>query len=140
MSDRRFFDTNILVYSRDLSEPVKHEIAFDVVREAWEDRSGRISTQVLNEFYVTVTQKLDPGLSTDEAWIDINALAAWQPVAIDMECLRTARQVQLRHDTSWWDALIIAAAYLSESRILLSEDLNHGQVYMDIEVVNPFLS
>ena len=138
MSDRRFFDTNILVYSRDLSEPAKYKIAQGTVRDAWEDKSGRISTQVLNEYFVTVTQKLDPGLSRDEAWNDINALAAWQPVAIDMECLRTAHQVQLQHGNSWWDSLIIAAAYLSDSKILLSEDLNHGQIYMGVKVVNPF--
>ncbi len=139
MSDRRFFDTNILVYSRDLSEPSKQPIAFELLRDAWENRSGRLSTQVLNEYYVTVTQKLDPGLPNDEAWSDVEALFAWQPVTIDSECLRRAHQAQIEHTISWWDSLIIAAASLSESTVLLSEDLSHGEVYMGVEVVNPFL-
>ena len=140
MSDRRFFDTNILVYSRDLSEPVKQPIAFEALREAWSSRCGRISTQVLNEYYVTVTQKLDPGLPKDEAWSDLEAYAAWRPVTIDMECLRCAHVVALEYEMSWWDSLIIAAAWLSESSVLLSEDLGHGQVYKGVEVVNPFLT
>ena len=83
MSDRRFFDTSIPVYSSDLSEPAIQPIAFEALQEAWGNRSGRISTQVLNEYYVTVTQKLEPGLPIDEAWRDLEALAAWQPVTID---------------------------------------------------------
>lgn len=140
MSDRVFFDTNILVYSRDLSEPAKQHIAFEALRAAWSNRSGRISTQVLNEYYITVTRKLDPGLPRAEAWSDVEAFSAWRPVTIDMNCLRYAHEVQLLHKTSWWDSLIIAAARLSESSVILSEDLNHGQVYMGIEVVNPLLS
>ena len=139
MSDRRFFDTNIIVYSRDLSEPVKQPIAFDLVQEAWENRSGRLSTQVLSEYYVTVTRKLDPGMPREEAWSDVEALFVWNPVSIDAECLRIAYQVQRDHGVSWWDSLIISAAHLSESPVLLSEDLTHGEVYAGVKVVNPFV-
>ena len=140
MSDRRFFDTNIIVYSHDLSEPAKQPIAFSLMRDAWQDRSGRLSTQVLSEYYVTVTQKLDPGLPREEAWSDVEALLAWNPVSIDAECLRVAHQVQREHSISWWDSLIVSAAYLSEATVLLSEDLTHGEVYSGVQVINPFVT
>lgn len=138
MSDRRFFDTTILVYSRDLTDTVKHRIARELLGHAWEHRSGRISTQVLSEYYVTVTQKLDPGLPREEAWRDVAALAAWRPLGVTMECLDLAREVQSEHDLSWWDSLIVAAARLTGSTLLLSEDLSHGRVYRGVTVVNPF--
>jgi len=79
MSAKCFVDTNILVYRRDSTETEKQPKAEEWLRQLWVNKSGRISTQVLNEYYVTVTQKLKPGLSKESARRDIRALAVWQP-------------------------------------------------------------
>ena len=138
MSDRQFVDTNVLVYNRDSTEPDKHEIASRIMRRLWKDRTGVISTQVCNEFYVTVTRKLDPGLTPDEAWDDLDALLAWNPIPVDAACIRIARHVELRYQLSWWDCLIIAACSQAGCTQLLSEDLNSAQEYLGIRVINPF--
>ncbi len=75
MSVNCFVDTNILVYTRDSSEPEKQPVAKQWLAHLWERECGRISAQILNEYYVTVTQKLKPGLSKEQARSDIRALA-----------------------------------------------------------------
>ena len=139
MNARRFVDTNILVYARDDSEKLKQPIAEALMRELWESRSGQVSVQVLNEYYVSVTQKLKPGLSKEEAWGDLEALAAWDPIALDFQLVEQAFKIQNRYQLSWWDSLIVAAAAVSNCDEILSEDLSAGQLYQGIPVVNPFL-
>jgi predicted nucleic acid-binding protein len=76
MSVRVFVDTNILVYGRDASEPEKQTIAMEWLARLWQNRSGKISYQCLNEYYVTVTQRLKPGLAKEIARMDIKSLQA----------------------------------------------------------------
>jgi predicted nucleic acid-binding protein len=140
MSDNIFVDTNILLYSRDASEPGKQAIASARLAELWENRSGRLSVQVLNEYFVNATRKLDPGLSPEEAWDDIEALSAWNPLPIDMAILTRSFAVQRRYQLSWWDSMIIAAAETAGCTHILSEDLAHGANYFGIIVENPFAS
>ena len=96
------------------------------------------SVQVLNEYFVNVTRKLDPGLSPEEAWDDIEALSAWDPLPIDMAILTRSFAVQRRYQLSWWDSMIIAAAETAGCTHILSEDLSHGASYFGITVENPF--
>jgi predicted nucleic acid-binding protein len=140
MSDNIFVDTNILLYSRDASEPEKQAIASARLAELWDNRNGKLSVQVLNEYFVNATRKLDPGLSPDEAWDDIEALSAWNPLPIDMEILSRSFAVQRRYQLSWWDSMIIAAAETAGCTRILSEDLSHGASYFGITVENPFVS
>ncbi len=133
-----FVDTNVLVYARDTSEPAKQARAADWIANLWASRQGRLSTQVLQEFYVTVTRKLDPGMDLLEAREDVNNLLAWRPIAMDPVLLQRAWDVQDRFELSFWDALIVAAAHFTGCRYLLSEDLNAGQELDDLRVVNPF--
>jgi len=140
MSARKFVDTNILLYARDLSEPEKQPIAESLMRDLWQERSGRISTQVLNEYFVNATRKLTPGLTKAEAWSDLEALFEWEPRPIDIEVLHRAFQVSTRYDLSWWDSLIVAAAVAAGCEEILSEDLSADQIYEGIRVVNPFAS
>jgi predicted nucleic acid-binding protein len=140
MSVRIFVDTNILVYSRDKTEPAKQSVAQSVLSELWREGKGRISTQVCNEYYVTVTRKIRHKLTEDEAWEDIEDLEAWNPIPIDMKCLRVGRHVQAGYGLSWRDSLIIAAASIGQCHTILSEDLNPGQKYLGITVENPFTS
>ena len=133
-----FVDTNVLVYARDAAEPAKQAQARAWVEELWRARSGRLSFQVLQEFYVTVTRKLVPGLTPTEARAEVRNLLAWRPAAVDAQMLEAAWSLQDRHSLSFWDALILSAARATGCDRLLSEDLSDGEVYDGVEVVSPF--
>ena len=136
-----FVDTNLLIYARDpRRDPVKHQRARQWLEQLWRDQSGRLSTQVLNEYYAVVTQKLTPALSPDEAQIEIRTFFAWRPRALDTATIEQAWQIQGRYRFNWWDALIVAAAQLSGCSQLLTEDLQAGQNLDGLVVVNPFAS
>jgi predicted nucleic acid-binding protein len=138
MSEHVFVDTKILIYSRDASEPRKQALASARLDELWENRTGRLSVQVLNEYFVSVTRKLSPGLSPEDAWDDVEALAAWEPLPMDLAVLTRAFAVQRRYQLSWWDSLIVAAAEACGCNRILSEDLSDGARYFGILVENPF--
>ena len=138
MSARVFIDTNILVYSRDLGAGSKHEQANELVNQCWEERSGVTSVQVLNEYFVTVTRKLKPGLTPEMAWRDLALLRAWQLVQSDWMLLERAYDLYSEHSLSWWDAQIIAAAQLADCSLLYTEDLNNGEQFGNLIVQNPF--
>ncbi|MCZ6507973.1 MAG: PIN domain-containing protein [Acidobacteria bacterium] len=133
-----FVDTNVLVYSRDASEAEKQPLASAWLLRLWESRRGRLSVQVLNEFYVTVTRKLDPGMSAEQARADVRDLRSWEPIDLDTALIETAWSVQDRFVVSFWDSLIVAAAQTTQCRYLLTEDLQEGQLFSGVEVVNPF--
>ena len=138
MSAKRFVDTNILLYAKDASEKEKQPVAEALIRELWETRSACISVQVLNEYYVNVTQKQKPGLTRAEAWGDVEALQAWEQIPIRFPLLVRGYHVQARYHLSWWDSLIVAAAVEANCKEILSEDLSSEQVYEGIPVINPF--
>ena len=94
MSANCFVDTNILVYARDSSEPEKQVLAEQWLTQLWQHELGRISTQVMNEYYVTVTQKLKLGLSIEQARSDLRALAVWQPLDISSTLIESAWDIQ----------------------------------------------
>lgn len=139
MSVNCFVDTNILVYSRDSSEPEKQIKAKQWLTELWKQESGRISTQAMNEYYVTVTQKLKPGLSKEQARSDLRALAVWQPLEVSTKLIESAWEVQDQYGYSWWDNLIIASALFLDCQYLISEDMQHEQSIGDLRIINPFL-
>jgi len=138
MSGNVFVDTNILVYSRDMSEPEKQQRAMVWLSRLWQNRSGRLSYQVLQEYYVTVTQKLKPGLPIEKARTDVRSLLAWNPLSIDAPMLEGAWVIQDRYSISWWDALIVSAAQTADSEYLLTEDLQPEQTIGGVTVINPF--
>jgi predicted nucleic acid-binding protein len=139
MSVKAFVDTNIFVYARDAGAGHKQVKSAKLIAQLWETRNGRVSIQILNEYFVTVTRKLKPGLSETIAWRDMMALRAWEPVSIDWSLLDEGRKYHLEYALSWWDALVIAAAHRSQSDIIYSEDLADGQLYGRVRNVNPFL-
>ncbi|MDQ6996255.1 MAG: PIN domain-containing protein [Mariprofundus sp.] len=134
-----FVDTNILVYSRDSSESEKQSKARQWLTRLWQQESGRISAQVMNEYYVTVTQKLKPGLSKEQARSDLRALAVWQPLDISTQLIESAWDVQDQYAYSWWDTLVIASALFLDCQFLLSEDMQHKQCIGNLKIINPFL-
>ncbi len=131
-----FVDTNVLVYAVDRADPKKHEAGAVWRAALWKSRRGRISFQVLQEFYVTVVRK-DP-MSQRQAREEVRDLLAWKPVAIDAGTLDRAWSLQDRYRLSFWDALIVGAARVASCRYLLTENLQPGQDLDGITVVNPF--
>jgi predicted nucleic acid-binding protein len=138
MTDRFFVDTNVLVYTRDASDPEKQHKAMKWMTRLWKDKSGRLSFQVLQEFYITVTHRLQPGLPVDIARTDVRSLMSWQPVSSSDSVLERAWAIQDRYGLSWWDALIVSAAQTAECKYLLTEDLQENQHLGAVKVVNPF--
>lgn len=133
-----FVDTNVLLYARDASEPAKQPRADEWLRYLWRGQLGRTSVQVLSEYYVNVTRKLDPGLTSEEAWDDLRALLTWRPQAIDTPLLERAREIERRYRLGWWDSLVVAAAQAQGCTLLLSEDFQDGAVYGGVTVRSPF--
>jgi len=138
MSGTVFVDANVLVYVRDRAEEEKQRRAAEWLAALWEARLGRLSIQVLQEYYVTVTRKLDPPRSAEEAREDVLALAAWRPVTLDVATIERGWDLQDRFGFSWWDALVVAAAVAGRCGYLLTEDLQDGQVVDGIRILDPF--
>jgi predicted nucleic acid-binding protein len=135
-----FVDTNVFIYARDPRVPVKQQCAAELIHRLWLDRAGRTSMQVLNEFYVTVTRKLNPSVDAETAWDEVLALTAWNPQPTDRELLKIARDIERRYRTNWWDALIVAAAQAQQCTLLISEDFQDGMGFGQVTVRNPFTS
>jgi predicted nucleic acid-binding protein len=133
-----FVDTNVLVYARDAGNATKQARAAAWLEILWREQLGRTSMQVLSEYYVTLTRKLDPGVPSAEAWDDVSALFTWHPLAIDGAVMQRGREIEQRHRLSWWDSLIVAAAAAQGCALLLSEDLQDGGVYAGVTVRSPF--
>jgi predicted nucleic acid-binding protein len=138
MTERVFVDTNVLVYGRDASEPTKQKQAMAWLARLWSEKTGRLSFQVLNEFYVTVTNKLQPGMDPQSAREDVRSLLAWRPIPVDARVVEGAWRIQDRYKLSWWDALIVSAAQASDCRYLLTEDLQENRKMSNVKVINPF--
>jgi predicted nucleic acid-binding protein len=133
-----FVDTNVLVYTRDASAGAKQARARDWMAHLWGTGRGRLSYQVLDEYYVVVTRKLKPGLGPEDARNDVRDLLAWQPQAVDSDVVEMAWEVEDRFGLAFWDALVVSAAQLAGCRYLLTEDLQHGQVLGGVTVLSPF--
>lgn len=135
-----FVDTNVLVYLRDATEPEKQSRAALWMAHLWESGRGRVSLQVLQEYYVTVTGKLDPGLPPHEAREDVTALRAWNPFPPHAALMEEAWTIEDRYGLSFWDALIVASARRAGCSTLLTEDLQDGQDLGGTVVRSPFTS
>ena len=133
-----FVDTNVLVYARDSAETNKQHRAHQWLEHLWKERTGRLSYQVLQEYYVTVTKKLSPGLTFADARDDVKTFTVWNPLAIDSKASDGAWSIQDRFGFSWWDSLIVAAAQILNCEFVLSEDLQHRQIIDGVTIVNPF--
>ncbi len=138
MKDKVFLDTNILVYAHDRSSGDKYAVAREIMDYLWESRRGVISVQVLQEFFVCVTQKILKPLLIKNARIILEYLSTWDVVANDKYITIKAIDIQERYRFSFWDSMIIQAAIQGQARILLSEDLPDGQVVKDLKILNPF--
>jgi predicted nucleic acid-binding protein len=137
MSAKVFVDTNILIYAHDREAREKHAAAARVLRQLWEDRTGVVSTQVLQEFYVNATRKIPIPLARSRARQVVEQYAVWPVVEVDVRMIVHASELEERYQLSFWDALVVAAARRANASRLLSEDFNAGQVIEGVRVENP---
>ncbi len=137
MNGRTFVDTNVLIYAHDVDSKSKHEIAKNILRELWSERTGVLSMQVLQEFYVNVTRKIRSPLPKDSARLVVSSYSIWCIETAPAE-LSVAFRIEDESRIGFWDALIVAAAAKSGATRLLSEDLNPGQKIAGLSIENPF--
>jgi predicted nucleic acid-binding protein len=138
MSDSTFVDTNILVYAHDADAGEKHAIAAKTMADLWESRQGIISTQVLQELYVTLTRKVAAPLKGNIARRLTRNHLTWELVANNGPIILHATEIEDNYRLSFWDSLIVAAAYSKNATVILTEDLNDGQPIEGIMIRNPF--
>jgi predicted nucleic acid-binding protein len=134
-----FVDTNVLLYSEDGRDRRKQAQAIAWLDALWSRQSGRLSTQVLNEFYVNVTRRIAPPMPAGDARAEVRRYQRWQPWHMDHATVEAAWSVESRFRVNYWDALIVASAQQQDCSLLLSEDLQHEQRFDGVQVLNPFL-
>lgn len=134
-----FVDTNVLLYAFDDRDLVKQQRARQWISECWTRRCGRLSTQVLNEFYANARKRFATAISAADARAEVRRYQAWNPWLIDQPTIDSAWAVESRYHLDYWDALMVAAAQHQACTFLLTEDLQHGQRIDKLQIINPFL-
>ena len=138
MTVKAFVDTNVLVYAHDQAPGTKQNRARRLVEELWREGTGTLSVQVLQELYVNVQRKALSPVSDEEARKLVEDYLAWNPVVNDGPAVLSAIALGQRHQLSFWDALVVVAANRAGASVLYTEDLNDGQRFGELQVVNPF--
>lgn len=137
MSAAVFVDTNVFIYAFDEAAGAKQGAAIGWLAELWKTRTGRVSYQVLQEYYFNVVKKWPAARS--QAREKVRELLDWRPVPASQEIIERAWVIQDRYSVSFWDALIVAAAAAASCSYLLTEDLQPLQGLDGVTIVNPFL-
>ena len=140
MAERQltFVDTNVLAYAHDRSETRKQPVAQAQLEELWRERTGVLSTQVLQELYVVATRKLATPMPRTTARKIVALYAEWPVVQIDVPLILAASDLEERHTLSFWDTLVVEAARRAGATRLLTEDLQAGRRIAGVRVENPF--
>jgi predicted nucleic acid-binding protein len=136
MSARSFFDTHVLVYADDKAAPAKQRTALDLVAEHRRARTGVVSLQVLQEYFVTVTRKLHVDASIARRKVEL--LAEFDVAAPEVADILAAIDLHRLHRFSFWDALVLRAAKQAGCSILFSEDMQEVREIDGLQIVNPF--
>ena len=139
MSELAFFDTNVLIYMHDAGAGYKRETALRLFRRHLYSETLVISTQVLQEFYVTASRKFG-NIKSGHAKAITAEYARLNVLAISPEHVVSAIDVHSRHQLSFWDSLILVGARAAGAKLVLSEDFGHGRVYDGVRVENPFVT
>jgi predicted nucleic acid-binding protein len=140
MSDPVFVDTNVLVYAHDQDAGAKRERALETLKDLWSAGLGRLSVQVLQEFYVNVTRKLPSPIAHSTAREVVRTYGAWVRTPTTAVTVLRAADIADMAEVSFWDALVIASAEEAGATVLYSEDLNAGQLIAGVRILNPFVS
>ena len=138
MTGKRFVDANVLIYAHDLDAGAKRRVAAARLVELWDSGQGCLSTQVLQEFFVNATHKLKTPLARSAAREVVRTYAVWVHTTISPATILRATEISEVWQLSFWDSMIIASAEEVNANVLLTEDLNDGQVIAGVTIVNPF--
>ena len=133
-----FVDTNVLVYAFDKSSSPKKRAAQRLLNELMEEDRLRVSTQVLQELFVTLTRKVAQPCSGEEALAVLEDLTAWPLMVVDYAAIRSAVELAGQAKLSFWDRLVVVAAARAGAAVLYTEDLNDGQEIPGVRISNPF--
>lgn len=133
--DRQFIDTNIWVYAVDDADAAKRRHAREVLGSV---QQPVVNAQVLNEFYVVVTRKLDRPLPEAQAAAAVADMARLLVVPVDRHLVQEAIGLSRSHQLSLWDAAIVEAARSASCAELITEDLQDGRAFEGVVVRNPF--
>jgi len=136
MSARSFFDTNILIYADDRRSPAKQRRAIELWEEHRRAKTGVVSLQVLQEYFVTVTRKL--GIDSGIARRKVELLAEFDVASPEVADILAAIDLHRLHQLSFWDALIVRSAVQTGCRTLYSEDWQHASEIDGVTIINPF--
>ena len=136
--DKTFIDTNIIIYAYDVTAGKKHETARKIITELWDSGLGVISTQVLQEFFVNVVQKIPKPIDKQQAKEIVRDFLKWHVVVNTGNSIIEAIDISLKFGYSFWDSMTIEAAITGGAAVLISEDLQEGQVISGVAVRNPF--
>jgi len=136
MSARSFFDTNVLVYADDKAAPAKQRRALELVADHRRAGTGVVSLQVLQEYFVTVTRKLQVDARIARRKVEL--LAEFDVAAPELADILAAIDLHRLHGLSFWDALIVRSAKQAGCSVLLTEDFQHGREMEGIRIINPF--
>jgi predicted nucleic acid-binding protein len=133
-----FVDTNILVYALDEDQGERHHTARALVEELWNTERGVLSTQVLQELYVTLTRKLRRPMTRPRARAVIERYTAWPTHQVTPDDIVAASELEQRHTLAFWDALIVVSAQQIGANRILTEDMQHGRALGGVRVEKPF--
>jgi predicted nucleic acid-binding protein len=133
-----FVDTNVLLYAVDDTDLGKQQLARQWLAACWRRRCGRLSTQVLSEFYANARKRFSSAISAGDARAEVRRYQVWKPWIIDQATIDTAWAAESRYQLNYWDALMVAAAQHMGCTVLLTEDLQHDQRIDALRIVNPF--
>ena len=134
-----FVDTNVLLYCVDDKDIAKRDACRAWISACWSRHSGRVSTQVLNEFYSRARKKFQSAISAGDARAEVRKYQHWRPWVIDHPTVETAWAVESRYGLNYWDALIVASAQQLGCDYVLTEDLQHNQQIDRVRIINPFI-
>jgi len=137
MTDVVFVDTNILIYAHDRDAGEKRDRAARALERLWDEQTGRLSAQVLQEFYVTVTQKMATARAS--AREVIRTYTPWVHYPTTPATILRASEIAELAQLSFWDGLIVASAEQAGASQLYTEDLNTGQLIVGVKIVNPLV-
>ena len=136
MSARSFFDTNVLIYADDKAAPAKQRQSLNLLAEHRRAKSGVVSLQVLQEYFVTVTKKLHVDAAIARRKVEL--LAELDVATLGVSDILAAVDLHRLHSFSFWEALILRAAKQAGCSVLLSEDMQDGREIDGVRIVNPF--
>ena len=136
MARRSFLDTNILIYSVDRADPAKQATALGLITRHAKERTGVISTQVLQEFYSAATRQL--GIEPIQAREQLRAFRVFDIVQVTPAIIEEGVDCSILNRISFWDGLIVASASAANCAELLSEELTARQIIQGVAVSNPF--